>query len=410
MQASESALRCNNPIYSVLGAIDAKPRVDKKMIPLALGDPTLYGNLRAPAEAIAAVHKWTDVFTCHGYQPTVGPDTARAAVAKYMSTDAVTYAQEDIILSPGASGGIEASMAVLCDAHSNILIPSPGFASYVVSAGPKYIDCRFYKLLPEHDWEADLEHMESLIDGKTRAILVNNPSNPCGSNYSRQHLQAIIDLAQRYCIPIISDEIYAHMTWSGEFVPMADLASDVPILTVGGIGKRFICPGWRIGWIAIHDPIGAFTTVRQGLSKLTTINLHPCSVMNAALPDILANTPPSYFAGVLRQLEENASLTASSLSSAHGLTVTKAKAAMYTMCRIDFSAYKDIHSAIEFVQKLVHEQAVLALPRECFEIEDERTQTERDSEGFIRIVISHPKDVLMDAYARIHEFCTAHAV
>jgi tyrosine aminotransferase len=68
---------------------------------------------------------------------------------------------------------------------------------------------------PENGWEVDLEHMASLIDSNTRAIVVTNPSNPCGSNFSREHVVAIAALAAEHKVPIIADEIYADMVFEG---------------------------------------------------------------------------------------------------------------------------------------------------------------------------------------------------
>lgn len=97
--------------------------------------------------------------------------------------------------------------------------------------------------------------MENLIDDKTVAILVNNPSNPCGSVYSREHLENTIRLALKYKLPIIADEVYGDMVFPGyEFYYMAELSDEVPILSCNALSKRFILPGWRFGWIAIHDP------------------------------------------------------------------------------------------------------------------------------------------------------------
>ena len=67
---------------------------------------------------------------------------------------------------------------------------------------------------PERLWEVDLDHMESLIDDNTAAIIVNNPSNPCGSVYTRDHIRDILDIANRHKVPIIADEIYAYFVSS----------------------------------------------------------------------------------------------------------------------------------------------------------------------------------------------------
>jgi tyrosine aminotransferase len=134
--------------------------------------------------------------------------------------------------------------------------------------------------------------MESLIDEKTKAILVNNPSNPCGSNFSADHLSAIIGIAEKYNLPIIADEIYSGLVFEGEFVPIQTVRRNVPLLTVGGscnvslrwgvvnmfvtfagIAKEFVVPGWRVGWIVVHDHTGRLSEVRKGLRNLTQLVL-----------------------------------------------------------------------------------------------------------------------------------------
>ncbi|KAJ2771490.1 hypothetical protein IWQ57_002189, partial [Coemansia nantahalensis] len=84
------------------------------------------------------------------------------------------------------------AIGVLCSAGQNILLPRPGFCLYNTIAASRSIEARLYNLVAERNWEADIEHMESLIDDNTAAILINNPSNPCGSNFSKSHLRAIL--------------------------------------------------------------------------------------------------------------------------------------------------------------------------------------------------------------------------
>ena len=138
-----------------------------------------------------------------------------------------------------------------------ILVPRPGFPLYQVIAESHGARVVQYDLLPESRWECDLNHIESIIlreeqDGLqqhenknpvVRGIVVNNPSNPTGAVYSELHLMEIVHLAQKYHIPIISDEIYGDMTFAGElFRPMADIAArmgnKVPVITASGLGKQ----------------------------------------------------------------------------------------------------------------------------------------------------------------------------
>ena len=111
-----------------------------------------------------------------------------------------------------------------------------------------------YIFQPDQQWEIDLEHLEQQIDSNTVAIVVVNPSNPCGSVYSKQHLLDILAVAERHFLPIIGDEIYGGMVFKGQqFYSIASLSKNVPVLSCGGIGKKYLVPGWRVGWILIHD-------------------------------------------------------------------------------------------------------------------------------------------------------------
>lgn len=76
--------------------------------------------------------------------------------------------------------------------------------------------------------------MESLIDSRTKAILINNPSNPCGSNYSLDHLAQVVAVAQKHGLPIIADEIYGGVVFNGKFNPIQLIRGDVPVLSLGG--------------------------------------------------------------------------------------------------------------------------------------------------------------------------------
>lgn len=138
------------------------------------------------------------------------------------------------------SGAVDMSLTVLANPGQNVLMPSPGFGVYKCLAEARGVEMRFYKLVvstythgthtcmylidghppptspqPEKGWEIDLEDLERQIDDKTATFILTNPSNPCGSVFSRQHLQDIVALAERHQLPIIADEIYAGMVSPG---------------------------------------------------------------------------------------------------------------------------------------------------------------------------------------------------
>lgn len=86
---------------------------------------------------------------------------------------------------------------------------------------------------------------------------------------------------------------------------MATLTSTVPVLAVGGLAKKWLVPGWRVGWIMIHDRNSAFKEINEGLHQLAQIILGPNSLIQAAIPDILEKTPVSFYQETIKQLEVN---------------------------------------------------------------------------------------------------------
>lgn len=157
-------------------------------------------------------------------------------------------------MTSGASHALDLCIGTLACPGQNILVPRPGFPLYQTLSSLYKVETKFYDLKPDSNWEVDLEHLEAQIDDKTAAIVYNNPSNPCGSVFSKEHIEAILQIAERYHVPIIADEIYEDVVFSNyEFYPIASLSTEVPVLSVGGTTKKFLIPGWRMGWVIIHD-------------------------------------------------------------------------------------------------------------------------------------------------------------
>jgi len=286
---SKKAKNTHNPIRKICDGLDmSKVNPNKEMIRLSLGDPCGYGNLFCPDTLVEALVKAARAKQNNGYIDSTGTKAARTAIAKYHSNANVQYADKDVIMGSGCSGTLEIAITGLLDEGTNMLVPQPGFPLYEVIADSHGASVKKYRLLAEKGWESDLEHMESLIDANTRCILINNPSNPCGSVFTKEHLQGILKIAERHHLPIIADEIYGRMTFEGfEMHPMAELSKTVPILTTSGLAKEFIVPGWRVGWLLIHDPVGAFDDLRKGLHNLSQIIIGANSIVQAAVPAVL---------------------------------------------------------------------------------------------------------------------------
>lgn len=396
--ASVMSKRFINPIRNLVDTMVIKPNPDKEMIPLSIGDPTKFGNFPTTNVAVEALVKSVREAKWNGYTRSTGYEEARQAIADMYTCEQAPLTSEDIIIASGCSGALDLAIGALGDEGSNILVPAPGFSLYTTLASAKGIETRSYKCRADKDWEIDLEQMASLIDSNTRAIIVTNPSNPCGSNFSRAHVIAITEVASRLKVPIIADEIYADMVFGDDpHTAMASIGCDVPVLTCGGLAKRWLVPGWRVGWIMIADRNDVFKEVRGALNNLSQLLLGANTVAQAAVPAILGKTPDAFYKTTLANLKRSAELCFTELSKVPGLTPVKAGGAMYLMVAINVDEFKDIVDDRDFVEKLITEQSVFPLPATVFE-----------APNYFRIVTTVPEDKMREAMGRIGEFCAEH--
>lgn len=399
IEISDFAKNTSNPVRKLIEQMKIEPNPQLPMIALSIGDPTVFSDIGKPDTVTNAIMHCINLKKNDGYTPSYGSETARAAVAKYCSRpDNLVYKFSDILLTNGCSQAIDLCITVLANKGQNILIPKPGFSIYKTLCGTLGINVKYYNLLEESNWEVNLIELESLIDQNTVGILINNPSNPCGSVYSKAHLKKIISVAERYHLPIIADEVYGEMVFPGyEFYYMSELSESVPILSCNALSKRFILPGWRFGWIAIHDPKNYLHKVRMGFNDLTTRILGPNSLIQAALPEILANTSQSYYDGVMKTLSENADIVYEKLRQLPGLIPRKPSGAMYMMVGLDLKYFPGIKTDLDFVQMLIKENSVFCLPASIFECPN-----------YIRIVITMQKEKIVEACDRIEDFVMRH--
>ncbi|XP_065352787.1 tyrosine aminotransferase [Cloeon dipterum] len=397
--ASRVARDTHNPIRSIVENLNLNPNPDKPMIALSIGDPTVFGNLSPPAEVINALCESVESLKYNGYAPSVGYEEARQAVAEYSSVGNLEITAKDVILCSGCSCSLDLCITVLANPGQNILVPRPGFSIYRTLAEGLGVQVKYYDLLPEKQWEADLAQLEEAIDTRTAAIIVNNPSNPCGSVYSREHLSAIVEIAEQNRVPIIADEIYEHFVFKGhEFVPLALLSKNVPILSCSGLTKRFLVPGWRMGWIIIHDKNSVFEKeIKSGLQRLSQRIIGSNTIVQGALPVILSTTPQDFFESTVQHVEKNAKLAFAALKSIDGLTPVMPQGAMYMMVGLDLAKFSLFPTEIQFVEQLVTEESVFCLPGKCF-----------DYPGYIRLVLTVPTEIMIEACNRIGQFCERH--
>ena len=406
--SSVKANRTFNPIRSIVDSLKPPKDHAKPLLNLALGDPTAHG-LSPPTVLTDAVKECLERNSANGYLPSTGSAAARRAIAQFSSLPAHQVGEDDVIIASGCSGALELAISVLVNPGDNLLVPKPGFPLYQVITDSLGGYCRHYPLLPDQNWEVDLVAMEALIDNRTKAILINNPSNPCGSTFSPAHLQAITDLAARHGLPILADEIYSGLVFHGNFTPIHTCTGTVPVISLGGIAKEFVVPGGRVGWVVLHDKgSGRLEEVQRGLRSLSQLIIGACSLLQAALPRLLTPAPDSaddralklYAAEYRKILSRNAELCRSACADCPELTCSVPSGAMYAMIGVDVDKLSGIRDDADFAKQLLVEQNLFLLPGKCFGMDN-----------YVRI-ITCPRDggTIIEAFDRIKEFITSRRV
>jgi tyrosine aminotransferase len=177
-------------------------------------------------------------------------------------------------------------------------------------------------------------------------------------------------VAGRYGIVIIADEIYEDMVFENfTYFPLAGLSQEFPevntsVLTCSGLAKRFLVPGWRFGWIAIHEAENdVLSEIRKGLFDLATLIIGSCTLIQAALPEIFENTPETFFTETNSILQSHARYLCHELSQIEGVHVIEPQGTLYMMVGIQFEQFKGkFGNDVEFSEQLLASQSVSVLP------------------------------------------------
>lgn len=212
-------------------------------------------------------------------------------------------------------------------------------------------------------------------------------------------------MAKKYKVPIIADEVYEDMVFAGhEYIPLAQLSQqspaelNIPILTCSGLGKRFLVPGWRFGWIGVHEAPGwDLSMIRKGLFDLSTLIIGSNTLVQWALPEIFANTEDGFFKRINKQLEINAAVVADRLCQIPQLTVKRPQGTMYMLVGFDFTRFKDLQTDVQVYEALLQEESVVVLPGSIF-----------GAKGYVRVVFCASEEHLLEACNRIQQFCRRH--
>jgi N-succinyldiaminopimelate aminotransferase len=203
------------------------------------------------------------------YPPPLGIPELRTAVAEHQKRfyDLSFDPDTEVLVTAGATEAIAATILALCDHGDEVVAFEPYYDSYgacIAMAGAQRVPVT----LRAPDFALDLDRLRAAITPRTRLLLLNTPHNPTGKVFTRAELTAIAEICIERDIVVMTDEVYEHLVYDGEHVPMASIPGMRDrTITVSSAGKTFSFTGWKIGWICASAPlVAAVRTVKQFLT------------------------------------------------------------------------------------------------------------------------------------------------
>lgn len=234
----------------------------KDVISLSIGEPDFNVPKKALECGIQSLNE-----NCTKYDLVPGLTILRYEICKkLLEENNCCYSPDEIILSSGAKNAITNALLVVTDPGDEVLIPKPYWVSYsemtkLVNAVPVPIETN-----KSNDFKLTADLLEKYITGKTKMLLLNNPSNPTGSVYTKEELLEIVNVCLEKNIYILSDEIYERICYNDKFVSVASLGEEVKniTITVNGFAKSAAMTGLRLGYTASNKEIAQGISAIQG--------------------------------------------------------------------------------------------------------------------------------------------------
>ena len=362
--------RIQNVNPSMTLAIDAKAKHMKAqgedVIGFGTGEPDFNTPERIKQAGMRAIENNETRYT-----PVGGSDLLKEAIISKLKRDnGLVYEKNQILASCGAKHSFYNLAQVLWQAGDEVIIPAPYWVSFpeiVTLAGARPI---IIYAGADQDFKITPDQIDKAVTPKTRAILINSPSNPTGSAYDKKELEKLADCALRHKLLIISDEIYEQIVFDGfRHTSIASISKEVQkqCVVINGISKSYAMTGWRIGYIAAGD---AEITKQAGkLQGQSTSN--PCSVSQAASIEALAGPLDEVYA-MVSEFEKRRDIIVKHLRQIPGVSCNTPKGSFYSFP--DFSKIygkkdttgKVLEGSLDFTDYLLTTEKVAIVPGIAF--------------------------------------------
>ncbi len=314
-----------------------------------LGYPVWWENIGDPVQKGARIPEWVKLIISkyalsdktYGYCDSKGLlETRRFLADKTNARGGAQISADDITFFNGLGDAI-ARIYSVPSRHVTILMPSP---TYPAHSGAELARTRrpltTYPLHPENNWEPDPAEVEEIVKSNPdiTAILIINPDNPTGTVYSRETLEAMIDVARRNDLFVISDEIYENLVHTGKMVRLAKVIGDVPGIALKGISKEIPWPGSRCGWVEYYnrDKDEAFRKFCERVDLLKMTEVCSTTMPQRVIPEIMSDVRyQQYLDENHARFSRRSAAVKEALKEIPGITCTGGGGAFYSVISFD---------------------------------------------------------------------------
>ena len=355
-------------------------------ISLGVGEPDFDTPWHIRDEGIYSLEKGRTFYTSNAGLKDLRQEICNTIQRK----QGVTYDwQHEVLVTVGGSEAIDIGLRAMCNPGDEVLIPQPSYVSYepcavLAGATPVIID-----LKAENEFRLTAEELEAAITDKTKVLILPFPNNPTGAIMSREDLKAIAEVVEEKDLFVLSDEIYAELTYGGNHVSFASLPGmKERTITINGFSKSYAMTGWRLGYAAAPDLI-----LKQMLK------IHQYAIMCApttsqyAAVSALKNGDPDV--EMMRESYDQRRRFLLNAFREMGIDCFEPLGAFYTFPNISRFGM----TSEEFATKLLMEEKVAVVPGTAFGA---------CGEGFVRISYAYSLKSLKEALSRIERFVKRH--
>jgi len=322
------------------------------------------------------------------YTPSAGIPELRAAIAeKFAADNGLTYRPSQIIVSNGAKHSCYNAILATCQPGDEVVIPAPYWVSYpdmvrLVGAEPVIVPT-----MERNNWKMRPEDFENAMTPRTKMLIMNTPCNPTGSVYTREELEAIVEVASGEDIYILSDEIYEKLVYDdAKHVSIASLSKEAYDLTitVNGFSKSYAMTGWRLGYLAAPEAVAKAV---DSIQSHTTAN--PSSFSQRGALAALKGDQQAV-SDMREEFDMRRNYMIDRLSKIPNVTAVKPQGAFYVLLNVSQLGL----TSQNFADRLLSKANVAVVPGAAFG--DDRT---------IRLSYATSIDIIKKGLDRLQDFC-----